>query len=159
MHISARGYRSIVDRIAGPFSEPQFSPFVSSPLGIVPKSEPGKFRIIHDLSYPKNNSVNTNIPKENSVVQYDTIDWVINLVQHYGPYCLMAKTDIEDAFRIIPINPSDYHLLGFSWEEKFYFDKCLPMRASSSCQLFERLSVALQWIMHTKYKGGVCHIF
>lgn len=88
------------------------------------------------------------------MVQYDTIDWVINLVQQYGPYCLMAKTDIEDAFRIIPINPSDYHLLGFSWEEQFYFDKCLPMVARSSCQLFEKLSVALQWIMQTKYKGG-----
>lgn len=116
-----------LDCIAGTFSEPPFSPFVSSPLGIVPKSESGKVRIIHDLSYPKNNSINTNIPKENFVVQYDTIDWVINLVQQYGPYCLMAKTDIEDAFRIIPINPSDYHLLVFSWEEQFYFDKCLPM--------------------------------
>lgn len=62
----------------------------------------------------------------------------------------MAKTDIEDAFRILLINPSDYHLLGFSWEEKFY----LPMGASSSCQLFEKLRVALQWIMQTKYKGG-----
>lgn len=28
------------------------------------------------------------------------------------------------------------------------------MGASSSCQLFEKLSVALQWIMQTKYKGG-----
>lgn len=120
------------DHIAGPFSEQSFSPFVSSPLGIVPKSEPGKFRIIHDLLYPKNNSVNTNIPKENSVVQYDTINWVINLVQQYGPYCLMTKTDIEDASWIIPINPSDYYLLSLSWEGTFYFDKCLPMRASAS---------------------------
>lgn len=71
----------------------------------------------------------------------------------------MEKTDIEDAFLIIPINPSDYHLLRFSWEEKFYFDKCLPMGANSSYQLFEKLSVALQWIMQTKYKGGGCHIF
>lgn len=77
------------------------------------------------------------------MVQYDTIDWIINLVQQYGPYCLMAKTDIEDAFRIFPINPSDYHLLGFSWEEKFYFDKCLTKVASYSCQLFEKLSVAM----------------
>lgn len=85
-----------------------------------------------DLLYPKNNSVNTNIPKENSVVQYDTINWVINLVQQYGPYCLMTKTDIEDASWIIPFNPSDYYLLGLSWEGTFYFDKCLPMRASAS---------------------------
>lgn len=44
----------------------------------------------------------------------------------------MAKTDIKDAFRIIPVNPADYHLLGFSWDNEFYFDKCLPMGASSS---------------------------
>lgn len=141
-------------RIAGPYSTPPYSPFVSSPLGVVPKSEPGKFRIIHDLSYPKENSVNSNIPKEYSTVQYDTIDLVIQLVQTYGKNCLMAKTDIEDAFRIIPVNPADYHLLGFSWDNEFYFDKCLPMGASSSCQVFEHLSVALQWIMQTKYKAG-----
>lgn len=76
------------------------------------------------------------------MVQYDTIDWFINLVQQCGPYCLMAKTNIEDAFRIISINPSNYHLLGFSWEEQVYFDKYMPMGASSSCQLFEKLSVA-----------------
>ena len=43
-------------RIAGPFTKPPFENFISSPLGIVPKSEPGKYRIIHDLSYPKNAS-------------------------------------------------------------------------------------------------------
>lgn len=35
----------------------------------------------------------------------------------------MAKTDIEDAFRIIPIRPSDYHLLAFTWNNNFYLDK------------------------------------
>ncbi|XP_061175932.1 uncharacterized protein LOC133184874 [Saccostrea echinata] len=71
----------------------------------------------------------------------------------------MAKTDIDDAFRIIPVNPSDYHLLGFSWKNKFYFDRCLPMGASSSCQIFEQLSVALQWIMQSRYMaGGMSHI-
>lgn len=65
----------------------------------------------------------------------------------------MAKTDIEVAFRIIPICPFDYHLLGFSWQGQFYFDKCLPMGASSSCQIFEKFSVALQWIMQSKIRG------
>ena len=33
------------------------------------------------------------------------------------------------------------------------------MGASSSCQIFEQLSVALQWIMQCKYKaGGMSHI-
>ena len=51
-------------RIAGPFTKPPFENFISFPLGIVPKSEPGKYRIIHDLSYPKNASVNTGVPRE-----------------------------------------------------------------------------------------------
>ena len=50
------------DRIAGPFESPPLSNFKVSPLGVVPKSEQGKFRIIHDLSFPENNSVNSNIP-------------------------------------------------------------------------------------------------
>lgn len=70
--------------IAGPYATPPYSQFVSSPLGVVPKSEPGKFRVIHDLSYPKENSVNSYIPKEYSTVQYDTIDLIIQLVQKYG---------------------------------------------------------------------------
>ena len=40
-------------RIEGPFASPPLPLMVFSPLGLVPKKEPGKFRIIHDLSYPK----------------------------------------------------------------------------------------------------------
>lgn len=57
----------------------------------------------------------------------------------------MTKTDIEEAFRIIPIHPDDYKLLGFSWEGAYFYDKCLPMGASSSCRIFEALSTSLQW--------------
>ena len=49
----------------------------------------------------------------------------------------MAKMDIEDGFRNIPVHPCDYHLLGFQWEGQFYYDKCLPLGASSSCKIFE----------------------
>jgi hypothetical protein len=146
-------------RIAGPYNFPPFSNFKTSPLGVVPKSEPGKFRIIHDLSYPQGNSVNSLIPPEYSAVTYDSIDTIVSLVQKFGHNSLMAKSDIKDAFRIIPVNPLDYHLLGFVWKSQFYFDRCLPMGASSSCHIFEQLSNALQWIMYNKYKAsGISHI-
>lgn len=103
-------------RIEGPFTSPPFEPFVFSPFGVVPKSEEGKYRVIHDLSFPKNNSVNILIPPEFSHVKYDSIDTITNLVNHFGQGALMTKTDIEEAFRIIPIHPDDYKLLGFSWE-------------------------------------------
>lgn len=146
-------------RIAGPFPSPPFTHFVSSPLGVVPKSEPGKFRVIHDLSFPKSNSVNSMIPDGNSTVQYDSINNVTVLLRKFGQGALMAKTDIQDAFRIVPIHPNDYKLLGFSWENNYYYDKCLPMGASSSCQIFEFLSCGLQWAMCEKFAAaGMSHM-
>jgi hypothetical protein len=32
----------------------------------------------------------------------------------------MSKADIQDAFRLIPIHPTEYHLLGFQWDGQFY---------------------------------------
>ena len=41
---------------------------------------------------------------------------------------LMAKTDIEDAFHFIPINPLNYHLIGFIWQGEFYFDLTIHIK-------------------------------
>ena len=38
--------------VAGPFHDIPFVNFQSSPLGLVPKHDPGKYRLIHDLSFP-----------------------------------------------------------------------------------------------------------
>ena len=71
----------------------------------------------------------------------------------------MAKTDIKDAFRIIPVNPKDYHFLGFTWKGQFYYERCLPLGTSSSCQIFEKLGTALQWVMLNKLEaGGMSHM-
>ena len=67
--------------------------------------------------------------------------------------------DIENVFRIIPIHPADYYLIGFKWNGNFYYDCCLPMGASSSCQIFSRFSDALQWIMLHRYNAqAMSHI-
>lgn len=127
---------SLKERIAGPFLNLPFQNLVCSPLGLIPKNIPGKFRLIHDLSFPKGNSINSHIPPENLAVHCDSIDTVIKLIKHFGMHCLMAKCDIEDAFRLVPIHPTDYHVLGFIWNKLYYYDKCLPMGASSSWQIF-----------------------
>lgn len=139
-------------RYAGPFSIEPLPDFIVSPLGLVPKKESGKFRLIHDLSFPNGSSVNSLIPPEFSSVHYDNIQSVISLVNKFGSGCLMSKADIEDAFRLIPIHPSDHKYLGFKWDNQFYYDRCLPMGCSSSCQIFESFSSALQWIMHHKFQ-------
>lgn len=78
-------------RIAGSCSSPPFIQFVSSPLGVVPKSEPGKVRVIHDLSFSKSNSINSMIPDKNSKVRYDSIDDVTVLLRQFSQGALMAK--------------------------------------------------------------------
>jgi hypothetical protein len=133
-------------RVAGPFASPPYDPFVVSPLGIVPKKEIGKFRVIHDLSFPEGGSVNSGIDAEAAAVNYETLDRVIELVQSAGRGALLAKVDIEHAFRIVPVRPTDRYLLGFAISGKYFFDKCLPMGCRSSCAVFERFSTALQWV-------------
>ena len=50
-------------RIAGSFPLLPIFNLVMSPLGLIPKGEQRKYRIIHELSFPKGNSVNLRIPK------------------------------------------------------------------------------------------------
>ena len=140
------------NRLAGPFVFPSFSPFCISPLGVVPKKTPGEFRMIHHLSFPRGSSVNDGIPAEHSSVSYSTVDDAIKLIKLAGPGCFMAKTDIKNAFRIIPISPADYSLLGMRWRDLFYFDRCMPMGCSSSCKTFETFSTAVEWIAQQKLR-------
>ena len=67
-----------------------FENCVSSPLCLVPKGNTRKFRVIHDLSFFMDQSVNTNIPEENSTIQYDSIDNIVHLMQIFEHDCLIA---------------------------------------------------------------------
>lgn len=102
-------------RLAGPYSSPPFSNFCISPLGVVPKKTPGEFRLIHHPSFPKGLSINDGIPEEFSSVSYATIQDAIKKIKLAGRGCHLAKTNVKNAFWIIPISPKDYHLLGMAF--------------------------------------------
>ena len=147
--VSAKIFKELeANRLAGPFDSPPFSTFRVSPLGLIPKKTPGEFRMIHHLSFPDGSSINDSIPFEFTSVNYARVDDATALVKQLGPGCFLAKTDIQNAFRIIPIRPADYDLLGMSWEGKFYYDKAMPIGCSSSCRTFEIFSSALEWVAH-----------
>ncbi|KAM8966995.1 uncharacterized protein RCH25_025667 [Pelodytes ibericus] len=59
----------------------------------------------------------------------------------------MAKTDVEAAFRLLPVHPSCFHLLGCMWDGGLYVDKCLPMGCSISCRYFRSLLSTIQQVM------------
>ncbi|KAJ1208601.1 hypothetical protein NDU88_003984 [Pleurodeles waltl] len=41
---------------------------------------------------------------------------VIQMLRELGPAALLVKSDIESAFRLLPVYPQDFHLLGFQFE-------------------------------------------
>ncbi|KAM9319925.1 uncharacterized protein PAF06_004366 [Gastrophryne carolinensis] len=144
--------------MAGPFSDPPLEDLVVSPLGVVPKKEPGKFRLIHHLSFPRGGSVNDGIAKELSSVSYTSFDFALAMVREVGPGALMAKTDIESAFRLLPVHPDSLYLLGCFFDGGYYVDRCLPMGCSISCAYFEAFSSFLEWVVKERAgMGSVTH--
>ena len=143
-------------RVKGPFKEIPLPGLKISPIGIVPKKVPGQYRLIHHLSCPVGTSVNDFIDPVFASVRYASFDDATKVLVKLGPYTRMGKTDIDSAFRLIPIHPNDHSLLGFKFGSEFYYDSCLPFGASSSCSIFEAFSSALEWV--ARYKYNIEHI-
>ena len=139
------------DRIAGPFLEPPLLNFRTSPIGIIPKKEPNKFRTITDLSSPAGKSINDFIPSSESAVQFNHFDKAVEIVAKLGQGSLMAKLDIKSAFRLCPVRKSDWHLLGFSFQNLYFVDLCLPFGLRSSVNRFTQLADAVLWILQNNY--------
>ena len=138
-------------RVAGPFKQAPFSNFHVSPLGLREKSTPGRYRLIHDLSYPyTKDSVNGSIPRDLASVSYADVQTAIQYIIQLGQGSYLSKVDIKSAFRLVPVHPDDYHLLGFTFQGEFYYDRCLAMGCSSSCAIFESFSSALEWAMKNR---------
>ncbi|XP_041464356.1 uncharacterized protein LOC121415240 [Lytechinus variegatus] len=131
-------------RIAGPFQNPPFPNFRCSPIGLVPKRTPGEFRLIQHLSAPRGQSVNEFINSDLCSVSYTSFDEAVNLVSRLGQGAFMGKADIKSAFRLLPVHPSDFELLGFCVDGEYFYDKCLPMGCAISCAHFERFSTFLE---------------
>ena len=119
-------------RIRGPFVQPPFYNLKVSPLGVIPKKQPGEYRVTNHLSFPCGGSVNDFIPSELCSVHYASVDDAVKMIKQIGPNCHLAKADVRGAFRIIPVNPADYYLLGMHWKGNYYVDCCLPLGLASS---------------------------
>ena len=119
-----------------------------SPIGAIPKkNKPGKWRLITDLSSPLGASVNDGISKEYSSVRYTSVDHLASLIITEGRGALLVKADIKEAYRMVPVHPSDQLLLGIGWNDRIYIDKMLPFGLRSAPIIFSAVADALQWIL------------
>ena len=146
-------------RILGPFRSPPFPNLSINAIGFVPKKLPNEFRMIVDLSQPEELSVNAHIPRVESQVSFPSvqsaIDIIMSLVEMAGAP-MLSKLDIKSAFRLLPLAPSEFPLLGMRFDGNIYKDAFLPMGASSRCRIFQEFSNAFSHVLTAR--GGIQNV-
>ena len=130
-------------RKAGLFNQLPFPTYVRLPMGIVIKRclDFAKYHIIHDLSWPPGVSVNDHINPDLYCCIYASFNQAVFLIKKQGVGALMAKLDLDNAFKHILVHPKDWLLLCSSWDtlcpdglvlRQFYVDLFLPFSLHSS---------------------------
>lgn len=120
-------------------------PFICSPLGLVP--QPGGWRRIHHLSYPRHHLVNYHLPEKCAELKYTKFEEVRDMIREGGRSSVIFKRDVKDAFRNIPLAPHIRWLFGFSWDDIFYVEKCFSFGLCTAPYLFNLFAKALHWMM------------
>ena len=135
--------------VAGPFLDPPFNDLHVSRFGVIPKSGEDEWRMILDLSFPNNGSVNMGISHEDAKVSYEGLDFVIDNIIQAGKGCFLSKFDIQAAYRNIPVHPDDRYLLGMRWEGFYFVDMCLSFGGRSAPGIFTDVADVLRQICLT----------
>ena len=139
-------------RVAGPFSQPPLPVLHVSRFGVIPKRhQPGKWRLILDLSSPAGHSVNDGIVGKDYSLQYMKVDDIIAGIMRLGRGSLMAKFDVQNAYRIVPVHTEDRQLLGMKWRDAFYVDMVLPFGVRSAPYIFTCIADLVEWVAKQNY--------
>ena len=101
-------------RVMGPLKVGSI-PLHINRFGVIPKPhQPGKWRLIVDLSHPPGASVKDGIEPELCSLSYASVDDAVAIITRLGRGTKLAKLDLESAYRIVPVHPDDRHLLAWS---------------------------------------------
>ena len=133
--------------IAGPFKQPPLPNLHINRFGVIPKSTPGKWRLITDLSCPSGASVNDGIPKEICHFTCPGIQEAIGKIMRYGRGSLLAEFDLNRAYRCLPVCEEEKRFLGMFWQGNYYVGLALPFGVSRAPNIFNRAADLLQWIL------------
>ena len=129
--------------VCGPFLSNLFdTDCVISPLLCVPKRDSDELRVVHDLSFAKDSYLN-----EPFRLRLPGIDRLVEFVYKEGCGCHVFKKD--RACRQIPVDPGDYHLLGFQVDGNFYFHSAFPFGLRSATLACQRTTQSVVYILNT----------
>jgi len=136
------------EQAAGRYSQPYtpselealIGPFRTSPIGLTPKPNSSKFRLIQDLSFPRNHpsiqSVNAGISSDDFPTAWGTFDVTSALILSLPQGCRAATFDISAAYRLTPIRPDQQNAFCLLWDGKVRVDRAVMFGMSSSAGVF-----------------------
>ena len=127
-----------------------------SPINTVEKRDSPDRRVIVDLSFPKgSSSVNAAIcmdrfAEDGGALSYPSVDALVDLVVKNGRGCALYKRDLKRAYRQLPVDMGDVHVLGYRWEGGMFFDLVLPMGLKSSAFCCQKVTNLIRHIQEDK---------
>ena len=86
-----------------------------------------------------------------------SVDDAARAVAKAGRGAFLAKADIKQAYRMVPVHPADRLLLGMVWEESLFVDSALPFGLRSAPKIFNALADALEWLIRQEGLESVLH--
>ena len=115
-----------------------------------------------DLSYPSRSSVNSGIAASSYLNEpyklgLPGIDRLCQFILQHGRGCLLYKKDLRRAYRQIPIDPKDSHLLGFTFNGRLYFDTRCSFGLRTSAMICQRTTSAVIYIF--KQSGYTADVY
>ena len=138
----------------GPFILADVPHVHTSRIGVIPKKhQPGKFRLIVDLSSPTGKSVNDSIEK----VCYLSHTRVAILFWTWAGAPYWPKWTSKVSLELSLCNPADRHLLGMEWDGQLFIDATLPFGLRSTPKIFNALADTLEWILRQHGVSFIWH--
>ena len=141
--------------LLGPFNGLPVNHLHTSPLMSRPKKDSEMRRIVLDLSWPDGFSVNDGIDSdfyldEEYHMRLPTIDLMERKILKLGQGAYMYKTDLSRGYRQLRVDPYDWPLLGFMYNDKYYMDICPPFGLRSAAMMMQRTTEAVSFIHRIK---------
>lgn len=84
-----------------------------------------------------------------------SIDDVVAQILQGGKGSLLAKMDIKQAYRNVPVHPEDRCKLGMKWKEEILIDAALPFGLRSAPLIFSALADAALSVDDAKKGSGL----
>lgn len=139
--------------VIGPFTEPPFSPWIHcAPLMSRPKNESDKRRVISDLTFPYEKSLNAYIMKngvagETRDHSLPTVEEFVGRLSEIGPGAYMSTIDISRAYKNFKSDPMDWPLLCMSWRDRYYCDVSMPFGSRASSYHMQTVANAIVCVL------------